>query len=189
MIRNEIWRDGAVIEATIVDIDGGLWQREVDGQIVESRPLTADEINTLRVARTITEPITADEAITRLAKITLAPLVRADTLTPDQIVDLAPLFPQWAPGITVSPGEVYSWDGTLVEVIQAHMTQADWTPDRVPALFKIHRQAGTVAPWVQPAGAHDAYQIGDRVTHNGQAWESTAANNVWEPGVYGWVFV
>lgn len=43
--------------------------------------------------------------------------------------------------------------------------------------------------WVQPTGAQDAYQIGDRVTHNGSTWESTAANNVWEPGVFGWVQV
>jgi hypothetical protein len=31
--------------------------------------------------------------------------------------------------------------------------------------------------------------IGDRVTHNGTDWESTVADNVWEPGVFGWVGV
>ncbi len=41
--------------------------------------------------------------------------------------------------------------------------------------------------WIQPTGATDAYQIGDRVTHNSQTWTSTVADNVWEPGVYGWV--
>ena len=41
--------------------------------------------------------------------------------------------------------------------------------------------------WVQPTGAHDAYGLGDIVTHNGQTWESTNADNVWEPGVFGWV--
>lgn len=35
---------------------------------------------------------------------------------------------------------------------------------------------------------HDAYQIGDRVTHQGQTWESTAANNVWSPPTF-WVVV
>lgn len=25
------------------------------------------------------------------------------------------------------------------------------------------------------------------VTHNGKTWTSTAAANIWEPGVYGWV--
>jgi len=43
--------------------------------------------------------------------------------------------------------------------------------------------------YVQPTGAQDSYQIGDRVTHNGNTWESTANNNVWEPGVFGWVIV
>ena len=48
--------------------------------------------------------------------------------------------------------------------------------------------SGETAPpdWVQPAGGHDAYQIGDRVTYEGNVWVSTAANNVWAPGVYGW---
>ena len=44
-------------------------------------------------------------------------------------------------------------------------------------------------PWVQPLGSEDAYALGDRVTHNGQTWESTHAANVWEPGVFGWVVV
>lgn len=43
--------------------------------------------------------------------------------------------------------------------------------------------------WVQPLGPQDAYQIDDTVTHNGQTWISTAADNVWEPGVYGWTVV
>jgi hypothetical protein len=47
----------------------------------------------------------------------------------------------------------------------------------------------TTQPWVQPTGAHDAYPLGARVTHNGQTWESTVANNVWAPGVFGWVVV
>ena len=42
-------------------------------------------------------------------------------------------------------------------------------------------------PWVQPLGAHDAYAKDAKVTHKGRIWTSTAANNTWEPGVYGWV--
>jgi hypothetical protein len=47
----------------------------------------------------------------------------------------------------------------------------------------------TPAPWTQPQGAHDAYPLGARVTFGGQTWESTVANNVWAPGVFGWVLV
>jgi hypothetical protein len=30
---------------------------------------------------------------------------------------------------------------------------------------------------------------GDKVSHNDKHWESQVDNNVWEPGVYGWVEV
>lgn len=36
--------------------------------------------------------------------------------------------------------------------------------------------------WVQPAGAHDAFKIGDRVTHNGERWISLINANVYVPG-------
>ena len=35
-------------------------------------------------------------------------------------------------------------------------------------------------------GAHDAYALGAKVSHKEKHWTSTVANNVWEPGVYGW---
>lgn len=44
-------------------------------------------------------------------------------------------------------------------------------------------------PWVQPTGAHDAYNIGDLVTYQGQTWRSTVDGNVWTPGVAGWEVV
>lgn len=48
----------------------------------------------------------------------------------------------------------------------------------------------TVDPdWVQPSGAHDAYQVGDRVTYLGQDWECTSAANVYAPGVFGWSLI
>jgi hypothetical protein len=42
-------------------------------------------------------------------------------------------------------------------------------------------------PWRQPTGAHDAYPLDAKVTHEGKTWRSTIAANVWEPGVAGWV--
>lgn len=61
---------------------------------------------------------------------------------------------------------------------------AEITSD-TPALFKT--PAVDFAPWKQPLGGHDAYAKGAKVTHKELRWESTADNNVWEPGVYGWV--
>ena len=49
----------------------------------------------------------------------------------------------------------------------------------------------TVPAFIQPTGAHDAYQTGDRVIYNGQIYESTIDNNVWSPDAHpqGWQLV
>lgn len=45
-----------------------------------------------------------------------------------------------------------------------------------------------VPDWVQPTGAHDAYQKGDKVRYNGDVYESLIDGNVWSPDAYpaGW---
>ena len=89
------------------------------------------------------------------------------------------MFPDWTPGAKVKPGDVLAWDGTLVEVIQGHTTQADWTPDKVPALFKVHRTPEMTA-WV--AGITVA--AGERFTFGGATWECVQAHTTqkgWEP--------
>lgn len=61
-----------------------------------------------------------------------------------------------------------------------------------PGVSGWHRLAdpGEAYPqWVAPTGAHDSYGEGDRVTHNGESWESMVSDNVWEPGEFGWVVV
>jgi hypothetical protein len=92
----------------------------------------------------------------------------------------------WRPGEWVVAGavKIFGDDGKLYECLQAHITQADWTPAAAPALWAAARQAG--GAWIQPDGAHNTYAAGDVVTHKGKVWSSTADDNVWEPGVYGW---
>lgn len=94
-------------------------------------------------------------------------------------------YKQWAASESLSVGDRRAYNEILYEVIQAHTTQADWTPPQAPALFK-RVWTEEWPEWVQPAGAHDAYAKGAKVSHNGKKWVSTADANVWEPGVYGW---
>ena len=82
-------------------------------------------------------------------------------------------------------------EGTVVQVAGKYwrslMDANVWAPG-VSGWRETLRSTGAPVPdWVQPAGAHDAYQIDARVTYAGQVWTSTAADNVWAPGVYGWV--
>ena len=184
----------------------------------------------------------------------------------DETAATAPsLFEVWAPGEAVVPGDrrYYPPTGLLYKVVQAHTTQADWTPDKTQALWAVvgdPSEAGTLEDpitaargmeyeyglyyfdpedgkiylcertgeaeggkiilqylphelidqyftdttepepepdpeepttypeWVQPTGAHDAYNTGDIVMYNGTAYRSLIDGNVWAPDAYpqGW---
>lgn len=88
-----------------------------------------------------------------------------------------------------APGDRIQYNGKLYKCLQAHTAQADWNPVDAPSLWAevLAGQDGTeIGEWVQPDSTNP-YMRGDRVTHNGKTYESEVDNNVWEPGVYGWV--
>lgn len=80
----------------------------------------------------------------------------------------------------------YPVDGKLYKVLQNHTSQPDWLPGEAVSLYVEVTPPGVIAEWVQPTGAHDAYDVGAQVTWNGHKWENTIPANTYEPGVYGW---
>lgn len=114
-------------------------------------------------------------------------LLRADQMAAEEIAEIVNLYPAWASGTAYSVGDLVAYDNRLYKVVQAHTSQATWQPPNVPALFVDTAPAGTIPEWVAPTGAHNAYNLGDLVTYQGQVWRSTIADNVWPPGVFGWV--
>ena len=115
---------------------------------------------------------------------------KASTSLPDaDAIEAVWLFPLWAGGVAYSVGERVQYDGKLYKVVQAHTSQADWTPPTVPALFTEVAKPGEIPVWKQPTGAHDAYNTGDKVHYPGAGdpvYVSLVDANVWEPTVYGW---
>ena len=103
-------------------------------------------------------------------------------------LEVRSLFEKWAVNKAVKAGERREHEGTLYEVVQAHTTQADWTPDITPALWKVVQPEGIIPDWKQPTGAHDAYKIGDKVKFNGNTYESLINANTYSPTAYpaGW---
>ena len=95
------------------------------------------------------------------------------------------LFPVWATDTTYAVGDRVQYNGVLYKCVQAHTSQADWMPDATPALWVIV-SIEEWPEWIQPTGAHDAYDKDAKVSHNGKHWKSTMDANVYEPGVYGW---
>lgn len=124
------------------------------------------------------------ELVSTIAFVTLAETGVIDDETATEHTDL---FSPWVEGIAYEVGNIRSYEGDLYRCVQAHTSQSDWTPDKVPALWtKIGDPTEEFPEWSQPVGAHDAYAKGDKVSFGGKHWESTVDNNVWQPGVYGW---
>lgn len=123
-------------------------------------------------------------AVTGIAFVTMAESGQVDDVTAGEHVEL---FSPWAEGISYKVGDMRRHGEKLYRCVQAHTSQTDWTPDVSASLWTPVADPSEQWPdWSQPVGAHDAYQMGDKVSHNGKHWTSTANANVWEPGVYGW---
>jgi len=98
------------------------------------------------------------------------------------------LFDEWETDHAYKLNDRASYNGLVYRCVQSHTSQADWTPDAVPALWtriKANPDPSEPEEWVQPTGAHDAYAKGDQVKHNGKVWVSDVDANVWEPGAAG----
>ena len=109
----------------------------------------------------------------------------AITLDDETALTGVELFPVWVVGKAYAVSDRAQHNGTLYKCIQAHTSQDDWMPSATPALWVVV-SIDEYPEWVQPAGAHDAYNIGDKVTYNGQHYVCTSNANVYAPDVYGW---
>lgn len=113
----------------------------------------------------------------------------AASLTEEQAMEVATIYDPWKVGKDYIPGEFFTYDENAVgdpqlyKVAQAHTSQADWTPDKTPALYvAIGLNAAGYPVWSQPTGAHDAYNTGDIVDYNGTLYCSNIDGNDTIPG-------
>ena len=103
-------------------------------------------------------------------------------------------------------GDIVNYNGTLYKsIINGNV----WSPDVYPAGWTVYEattepeepkpepepepdpepeEPPTYPEWVQPMGAHDAYNTGDIVRYNGRLYKSIINGNVWAPSAYpqGW---
>lgn len=94
-------------------------------------------------------------------------------------------YKSWAINIEYVSGDRIRYGEKLYRCVQAHTSQDGWEPNNVPALW-TEVSLEEWPEWKRPTGAHDAYNLGAKVTHNGSHWISTINANIYEPGVYGW---
>ena len=119
----------------------------------------------------------------------------AQTLTDESVMmEIPDMYPVWngdnysyKTGVILGYGVNADGETQLYAVLQDHVSQAEWTPDKAVSLYKpVGFNADGVPVWTQPLGASDAYAAGDTVSHKEKIWVSDVDGNVWEPGVYGW---
>ena len=287
-VRDRAWdnRESKVIilsmtiqEALDLFVDGLQWsivygeQTIPQDDFIIAGPITDNRNGTVSVrmgkptAAEVSSVITGGPVSDMATAYTMRTVIEDSVTTlDDETAATAPsLFTPWTVGEAVEAGDRRYYAPRLYKAVQAHTTQADWTPDITPALWAVvgdPGEAGTIddpitaargmeyeygkyyfdpedgktylcerigeaeggkiilqylpheligqyfsaaesgeteepaepdtgdtyPEWVQPTGAHDAYNTGDRVTYNGKVYESTMDGNVWSPSAYpqGW---
>ena len=115
----------------------------------------------------------------------------AVSLGDEDALEAVELFPAWKADTAYAADERIRYGEKLYRCVQAHTSQADWTPDATPALWTEVAKPGEIPVWKQPTGAQDAYNKGDRVWYPAKdttVYESLIDANVFSPVEYpqGW---
>lgn len=195
-----IIKDGAELGLTenlnyIVQAENGCYvlcpEQNASGIVFEGTPyhlLGRDEMKGLEtVSLEVTDAGAEISKANTTNGIVFVTMAEAGSIDPVTAAEHADLFAEWAYPIAYTVGQIRRYNGTLYKCVQAHTSQADWTPDTASSLWsKTSDPAEEWPEWSQPVGAHDAYSKGAKVSHKEKHWISTVDSNVWEPGVYGW---
>lgn len=119
----------------------------------------------------------------------------AASLSEEQAMEVATVYPEWKVNVSYSVGDYVTYgengvgDPQLYKVVQAHVSQDDWTPDIAVSLFvAVGLDPQGYPIWSRPTGAHDAYNTGDIVDYNGTLYRSKIDGNIYSPDEYpaGW---
>ena len=83
--------------------------------------------------------MTLAQKIRRAKQLRPMATINAEGLEDAKAATVPTLYPIWVAGEKVEPGDrrYYEPDGKLYKCRQAHTTQADWTPDKTPALWSV----------------------------------------------------
>lgn len=129
-----------------------------------------------------------DDINAKAAVVRTAAMFTAVAFTDEQALQVPDLYDEWSgDSVQYKTGTRVRYNSVLYKVLTDHTSQPSWTPTEAPSLFvKVLIEDPSVIPeWEQP-GPENAYQLGDKVTHNGKTWESIYdGDNVWEPGAVG----
>lgn len=150
----------------------------------------AGAVQTANAAMEAAQSAGTDPAVEAFARIAIKPM--AATMTDEQAISVSTLWPEWSETAHYAVDDIVHHGTHLYRCEQEHDSQASWTPDASPSLWSaIDLADDGIEVWTQPTGAHNAYNVGDRVhypTASDPIYVSTIDGNVWAPDAYpqGW---
>lgn len=183
-----LYTAGDVEAATLMGYDTLLMQEDKTVQLAQSDS-GSGPVEPPKPQKPLYAQLMAQMADLRAEQVVYnrAAMFAAVSFTDEQALQVPDLYDKWSgDSMQYKMGVRVNYNGTLYKVLQDHTSQPDWTPDAAPSLFaKVLVADPEVIPeWEQPDSTN-GYAKGDRVTHNGNTWESLVDNNVWEPGAVG----
>ena len=111
------------------------------------------------------------------------------SLSDEDALEAVNLFANWQPNKAYIKDERVNYEGILYKCLQAHTSQAGWTPTAAPSLWAkfLIPDENIIPEWEQPDSTNP-YMIGDKVLFEGQVYESVIDNNIWSPAAFpaGW---
>lgn len=111
-------------------------------------------------------------------------------LTDEQAIEVKELYQLWAVGVDYAVDDVRRHNGKLFRCLQAHTSQADWTPDAVPALWVEIAAAGEYREIKENMLSTEAFALGEIGWYQTKdnLYKSLIAANVYTPDTYpdGW---
>ena len=170
---SRVYQRRNIERVTREDASGGT----VEGYQYEERELTPEEYNVQELA-----------AVMAQTSVAFVALAQNGTLDDVTITEHADAFITWSEEWTGKAGTIVRDEGKLYRAIHDIGAGQNCKPSETPSVWtRIGDPAEEWPEWIQPLGAHDAYQAGAKVNHNGKNWNNIHGDgNTWEPGVYGW---
>lgn len=128
------------------------------------------------------------ESAQAVAELMFVKMAQEEQFDEATIAEHPDLFVVWDENWRGKRGDIVHDEGNLYRSIHdVNDAGQNTKPSATPSMWTPLGKPGEEFPeWSQPLGAHDAYDKGAKVSHNGKRWVSTTPSNVWEPGVYGW---
>lgn len=97
----------------------------------------------------------------------------------------------WTPGQWLTRGHTTRYNDKVYRIIQSHTAVTGSEPDVAYSLFRpvpVIYPDETYPRWnsIGVLDSENNWDLGDRVTWQGQQWKSDIDNNIYEPGVSSW---